>query len=117
MRMSEVDFGARLPIDGYGPGFFRVGGEVYRGHLAILGGEVAAWPGLSAPEPLLHAAGDLDLVLVGTGATLTPPPAPFRAALEDAGLALEPMATDAACRTYNVLLAEGRRVGAALLTL
>jgi len=43
------------------------------------------------------------------------PAAAVRRAFAEAGLALEPMDTGAACRTYNVLLAEGRPVGAALI--
>ena len=51
----------------------------------------------------------------GTGAEIAHVPAGLRAALEAAGLGVEAMASPAACRTYNVLLAEGRRVGVALL--
>jgi uncharacterized protein len=42
-------------------------------------------------------------------------PGGFRAALEGAGMGVEAMASPAACRTYNVLLSEGRRVALALL--
>jgi uncharacterized protein len=54
-------------------------------------------------------------LLLGTGRRLQPPPAGLRAALKQAGIALEPMDSGAACRTYNVLMAEGRLVAAALL--
>ena len=43
------------------------------------------------------------------------PPAAFRSALEDAGIGVEVMNSPAACRTYNVLLSEGRRIAVALL--
>ena len=53
-------------------------------------------------------------VFVGTGAEIAQLPAQFRETLEKAGLGLEPMSSPSACRTYNVLLSEGRRVGLAL---
>ena len=55
------------------------------------------------------------VLILGTGVRQVFPAAPVRKAFADAGLALEPMDTGAACRTYNVLLAEGRPVGAALI--
>ena len=56
-----------------------------------------------------------EIVLLGTGASMTPVPPEFRAALEEAGIGVEPMAAPSACRTYNVLVSEGRRVAAVLL--
>jgi uncharacterized protein len=55
------------------------------------------------------------VLFVGTGAEIAHVPPAFRAALEAAGPGVEAMASPAACRTYNVLLSEGRRVGLALL--
>jgi len=49
------------------------------------------------------------------GPAIAPLPRPFREALEEAGIGVEPMSSPAACRTYNVLLGEGRRIAAALL--
>ncbi|RVT84171.1 hypothetical protein DXV76_10800 [Rhodobacteraceae bacterium CCMM004] len=116
MRLNEVDFGVARPIDGYGPSFFRVAGTVWDGAVAVLPSGVALWSGYDDPAPLVAAAPDIDILFVGTGAETAHPPPGFRAALEAAGIAVEAMATPAACRTYNVLLGEGRRVGAALLT-
>ncbi len=56
-----------------------------------------------------------DLVIVGTGQTLTFPELAFSATLMQAGIGCEVMATNAACRTYNVLAAESRDVMAILL--
>ena len=56
-----------------------------------------------------------ELVLLGTGATHRFVHPSLGRALIDAGIALECMSTPAACRTYNILLAEGRRVAAALI--
>jgi uncharacterized protein len=65
-------------------------------------------------EPLV-GRGDVEILVLGTGARMAPLPAPLRLALKRAGIAVEPMDTGAACRTYNVLVAEDRRVAAALL--
>ena len=115
MRLNEITFTDALPVDGYGPGFFRVGGKVHEGAIAILPSGVTPWGGYDDAAALLSAAGGLDVLFVGTGAEIAHVPAAFRSALEAAGLGVESMASPAACRTYNVLLSEGRRVGAALL--
>ncbi|MEL6583893.1 MAG: Mth938-like domain-containing protein [Pseudomonadota bacterium] len=114
MRLNEVSFTGPPPIDGYGPGFFRIAGEVLHGP-RLIGPEVnLEWDGVSAAQALA-LAGRVDLVLLGLGAEITAPPAELLEELEAAGLAVEFMATPPACRTYNVLLGEGRRIGAALL--
>ena len=118
MRTSEIDFEGRLPIDGYAPGGFRVAGAVHRGPLALLPEGIVAWPGLPDASPFLERVAGFDVLLVGAGAGLGPLPGGFaamREALEAAGAGVEVMATPSACRTYNVLLAEGRRVAAALM--
>lgn len=115
MRMNEVQFDESRPVDGYGPGFFRVGGEVLQGAVILLPKGRAAWGGFEDAAAVVAVADEVDVMLIGTGAQIGHPPAAFRAAVEVAGLGLEVMASPAACRTYNVLLAEGRRVGAAML--
>jgi uncharacterized protein len=115
MRLSEVSFPAQPPIDGYGPGFFRVGGEVRTGPLLLSSTGMTAWDGLSDAAALLALAGQVDVLLIGTGPEIASLPGSLRQALDQAGLAAEQMASPAACRTYNVLLAEGRRVAVALL--
>ena len=118
MRTTEIDFESRLPIDGYGQGGFRVAGVVHRGPLGLVPEGVIAWGGLPDLGPFLERAAAFDVLLVGTGAAMAPLPEGFaaaRSALEAAGAGAEVMATPSACRTYNVLLAEGRRVAAALM--
>ncbi len=115
MRMSEVNYSGSLPVDGYGPGFFRVAGQVHHGAIVVLPGGVSGWGGYDDLAALRAAAAEIDLVLVGSGSEIAPLPRAFSQALEAAGLGAEVMATPAACRTYNVLLGEGRRVGLALL--
>ena len=115
MRLNEVVYTDAKPVDGYGPGFFRIGGEVYEGPIVVLPTGIAPWGGYGDAATLIDAVADLDVVFVGTGAEIAHIPADLRSALEDAGLGVEVMASATACRTYNVLLSEGRRVGLALL--
>ena len=115
MRLNEINYNDAVPIDGYGPGFFRVGGERHEGAIFVLPSGVDAWGGYEDTATLIAQAGSIDVLFVGTGAEIAHAPADFRTALEDAGIGVETMASPAACRTYNVLLSEGRRVAVALL--
>ena len=115
MRVERLNFPGKLPIDGYGPGFFRIGGNVHRGMVAVLPSGVIDWGGTSDTKSILTAAGGIDLLLVGTGGTVLPLPDSFREALIGSSIAVDAMPTPAACRTYNVLLGEGRRVAVALM--
>lgn len=115
MRLIEVSYGSALAIEGYGPGFFRLGTHVLRGAALVTPWDAGAWGGLSDVDGPLALAGRIDVLLLGMGAQIAPVPRAFREALEGAGIGVEPMNTPAACRTYNVLLGEGRRVAAALL--
>jgi len=115
MQLNEIDYGKARPIDGYGPGFFRVGGEVTEGAVLVTADRVTAWGGYEDRDTLMPLVGQIDVLFVGTGAEMEYLPPAFRDALDAAGIGVEPMASPAACRTYNVLLSEGRRVAAALL--
>ena len=113
MNVTETTFGEARPFDGYGPGFFRVGGAVLRGAVLVHPGGVSGWDG--GAGALVALAGAVDVILLGTGAEIAHAPPALREAVEAAGLGIEPMASPAACRTYNVLVGEGRRVAAAVL--
>lgn len=115
MRLTEVSYGSARPIDGYGPGFFRVGGHVLRGACLITPWDAGPWGGLDDTGVPLSLAGRIDVLLLGMGEVIRHPPVAFRDALEAAGIGVEVMASPSACRTYNVLLDEGRRIAAALL--
>ncbi|MEQ8450029.1 MAG: Mth938-like domain-containing protein [Nitratireductor sp.] len=113
----------RQVIDSYGPGRFRVARTDYEGPVIVFPDRVVAW-GVGAVdaltpeslEPVYQAAEEpVELLLIGTGARTEFLSPAFRAALKERGVAVDFMATAAACRTYNVLLAEGRRVAAALI--
>ncbi|ASM71867.1 MULTISPECIES: Mth938-like domain-containing protein [Roseobacteraceae] len=115
MRLNEVTYNDAKPVEGYGPGFFRIGGEVFQG--AVLTGPdgTQIWDGYDAPEALLALAGRIDVLFMGTGAEIAHIPTGLRTQLEEAGVGVEVMASPAAARTYNVLLSEGRRIALAML--
>ncbi len=115
MQLNEISFSQATPIDGYGPGFFRVGGAVIRGPVCVTVSGAQNWGGFEDSEALLALRDQVEVVFVVTGAEITHIPTALRAPLEQAGIGVETMSSPAACRTYNVLLSEGRRVAAALL--
>lgn len=115
MRLNEITFTDARPVEGYGPGFFRIGGEVFQG--PVLAGPMGTslWGGFEDDAPLLALAGKIDVLFVGTGADIAHLPSSLRTTLETAGIGVEVMASPAACRTYNILLSEGRRIALALI--
>lgn len=115
MRLTEVSYGTAKPIDGYGPGFFRVGGHVLRGACLITPWDAGPWGGVDDTATPLSLAGRIDVLFVGMGTEIAHVPLSFRAPLEAAGIGVEVMSSPAACRTYNVILGEGRRIAVALL--
>ncbi|ATG35961.1 hypothetical protein PhaeoP23_01820 [Phaeobacter piscinae] len=115
MRLNEVAYTDALPIDGYGPGFFRVGGEVHQGPILTGAAGTTGWGGYEDAAALLALVGEVDVLFIGTGAEVAHIPASLRQQLEGAGIGVEAMNSPAACRTYNVLLSEGRRIALAAL--
>ena len=113
---------APAPIEAYGDGGFRFAGMSHRGSLLVLPSGIHVWD-VAGAEQLTAASFSrvfderdrLEFLLHGTGLTQIFPAPAIRQAFEDAGLGLEAMSTGAAARTFNVLLAEGRKVGAALI--
>jgi len=115
MRLNEIVYTDATPIDGYGPGFFRVGGEVFQGGILTGPKGTNIWKGYTETAALLALVGQIDVLFVGTGSEIAHIPTDFRTTLEEAGLRIDVMNSATACRTYNVLLSEGRRVALALL--
>ena len=115
MRLNEIAYTNAKPVDGYGPGFFRIGGQVHEGPTLVLPSGIHGWGGYEDTERLLAEADLVDVLFLGTGADIAHAPEAFRRAMEDAGVGVDVMASPSACRTYNVLLSEGRRVALALL--
>ena len=117
MQLTEITYAEALPIESYGPGFFRIDGKVIEGGALIHAAGARSWGGYGDTATVLAMQDAIDFILLGTGEAMTPVPAAFRVALEAAGIGVEPMASPSACRTYNVLVSEGRRVAAVLLPL
>ncbi len=111
------------PIDAYGNNGFRFAGMSHRGSIIVTASGVYTWAATTPADivpgtlgPIFDAPkGSIELLLVGTGMELIPLAEPLRRRLRGAGIRFDPMGTGAAARTYNVLVAEGRRVAAALL--
>lgn len=107
-------------IEAYGEGGFRISGRRLEGSVIVFPDKVVAWAGDLSTDNLQDVtragqAGSVELLLIGTGARMTQIDRALRQDLRAAGVVIEPMDTGAACRTYNVLMAEGRRVAAALI--
>lgn len=115
MQINDMPFEDAIPIDGYGPNFFRVDGEVTEGAIILCGTDVTQWGGYEDTKPLVALAGHIDFVLVGTGEEMRHVPRDFQKVLNDLDIGVEVMATPTACRSYNILASEGRRVAVALL--
>jgi uncharacterized protein len=115
MRLTPVTYDNALPVSGYGPGFFRVGTHLLRGACLISPWDAGPWGGFEDTAGPLTLVGRIDVLFVGTGAEIAHVPVAFRAAIEAAGMGVEVMNSPAACRTYNVILGEGRRIAVALI--
>jgi len=109
-------------VRGYGDGGFRICATRFESAVLVtpqgvaaldltgldgLNGSLAAGIAALDPRP--------DVLLMGTGTDMKPPPPGFTEALRQAGIALEHMATGPACRTFNVLMLDGRGIAAVLL--
>lgn len=108
-------------ITGHGPGWVAVDGERIE-HSVIVGsgGERVDWPAshyedLDAAQFEAIAGLDVEIVIFGSGARIRFPKPAWLAPLIARRIGVETMDTAAACRTYNILAQEGRRVAAALL--
>jgi uncharacterized protein len=115
MPLTEITYASAQQISGYGPGFFRVGDRVMQGAVLVTPWSAQGWGGFDDTGAILALADRIDVLFVGTGAEIARVPADFRRSIEDGGMGVEVMNSPAACRTYNVLLAEGRLVAVALL--
>ena len=103
----------RPPVDAYGGGGFRFAGISHRGSILLLPSGVYAWDEKDF-APVIAERSAVDLLLLGTGREMMRPSRAVRETFERSGIQLDFMATAFAMSTYNLLLAEGRKVAAAL---
>ena len=122
MSPPPACYPGRAAIEAYGNGGFRFAGMSHRGSILCLPSGIYAWPPLRAEDislatlaPALTERDGLDLLLIGSGGVGVVPAWDLRKSFADLGVAIESMDTGAACRTYNVLLAEARPIAAALI--
>lgn len=123
--MPREDGPSALPIDAFGDGGFRIADERHEGDVVIFGVQRLSWSGPGDAKALTASDFDVflqggespDMVVLGTGERLAHPPADVRQAFRDARIGLEVLDTATACRTYNLLAGEGRRIGAALIAI
>ncbi|MGX5735895.1 Mth938-like domain-containing protein [Bosea thiooxidans] len=114
----------RYSLDAIGAGGFRFAEMSHKGSIIATPGGIRIWPvtrfsevTIGSLQPVLDEADAIDFLLIGTGADIAFIPPALRDPLKQAGITVEGMATGAAARTYNVLVAEDRRVAAALIAI
>lgn len=121
MKLHLDGASGRNHFTGYGTGYVVVNGIRYERSLVVLPARIVTdWLATSfdalAPGHLAALATlGAEIVLLGTGASLRFPRPELTRALVEARVGLEVMDVPAACRTYNILMAEERKVAAALL--
>ena len=120
MDITPVIAKGKQVLTGYGAGAFKVNNESISGSLLLLPDRTLPWDvsesftteSLRALYPELQ---NIDILLIGSGKNMAFLPPDIRAELKAKHIAVDIMSTGAACRTYNVLLSEERRVAAALI--
>lgn len=103
--------GAQM-IGAYGTDHVKVSGVLYRHSIFITPDQTRPWDGTLAM--ILSLCDGVEILLLGTGDEIVPISDDMRAAFRDNGTGIEIMDNGAVARTYNVLLAEGRKVAAAM---
>ncbi|MFK7090739.1 Mth938-like domain-containing protein [Chromobacterium violaceum] len=122
MKMQQSLGPGQNLFTGYGAGHVLINAQRHDGNLIVSADEISAWAapdcaGLAAAHFEALLAYRPEVVLFGSGATQRFVHPRLYAALTQAGIGVECMDTQAVCRTFNILLAEDRRVVAALLAI
>ncbi len=122
MEFKEIASQADTSISAYGDGGFRFGEQRSKGSILITPKGYYPWDvadvasiTLNSLKSIIDQRKDIDILLIGTGEKISFPSRELRSSLEAENIAVDIMATGAAARTYNILLAEGRKVSAALI--
>ncbi len=121
MKLHLSNAGDRYAFTGYGEGYVLVNQQRFESSLVLLPGriipewEVRKVADLAPGAVEFLGALEVDILLLGTGQTQQFPPPDALKPLARKGIGVEVMDTGAACRTFNILMAEDRRVAAAIL--
>ena len=120
MKLHVSGPGSRNAITGYGEGYVLVNGQRHESSVIILPDQIVPWDvseftKITADDFAKLKALDADILLLGTGSKQRFPHPRLTAPLAEAGIGVEVMDLKAACRTFNILVAEERKVAAALL--
>jgi uncharacterized protein len=120
MEFTRVAPEGRQFIQAHREGGFIIAGVRHEGSVLVLPERTLPWPvrelaGLTLESLAAITAAEVEILILGCGARFARPPYELRQALRGHGIVTEAMDTRAACRTFNVLLAEDRRVAAALI--
>ena len=122
LDISPVDFEGRNIIQSYGNGKFQISDKEYDHSVLVFPDQIIPWSPIDTNnlivddfKKVLTVGPIVELLLLGCGKTTWFLPLPLRDELKEMGLVLEPMDTGAACRTFNVLLGEDRKIAAALM--
>jgi uncharacterized protein len=110
-------------LDAYGAGGFRFGEMSHKGSILMLPSGVKAWAPID-DQPwagnqfidVFAEAANIELLLIGTGVNLRHLPEALRWRFKELKISVELMTTPPAARTYNILVAEGRKIAAALIS-
>lgn len=112
----------RQVINAYGDGGFRISGRHWTEPVLVFPGQTMAWDmtdigslSIASLEPAFSMQPAVELLLIGCGPSMVFIDKGLRADIRSRGLVIEALDTGAACRTYNLLMGEGRRVAAALI--
>lgn len=123
MDMTPLIPNGKQIITGYRPGGFKVSGTEYDGSVIVFPDRVVPWPvacvddlSVDSLAPVTAEGSGVEVLLIGCGRSMVPL-VRLKKALRESGVGADPMDTGAACRTFNILLAEERRVAAALIAL
>ncbi len=122
MELTPSDPGARQLIQSYGGHGFTIAGRRHDGAVLVFCDRTLPWPVAAIGElaeadlaAVLGADPPVEILLIGCGEKAEPVASDLRARMRQAGVVIEATDTGAACRTFNVLVIENRRVGAALI--
>ena len=121
MKLHLANFGQQNIFSGYGEGYVMINQIRHEKNIIVFPDQlIEHWPVASVTELSLEHFGDIlphkpEIILLGTGAQLRFPDYSLIARITQTRIGFEVMDTQAACRTYNILVEEGRQVAAAII--